>query len=185
MKLLATIRTLLSRIGFPLAVITLVLLAIPVLILVIMNLLGQAGAVNQWLLENYQLTFSPPIGLVLALLAVIPAIVLLYFLKLKRQPLQVPSTFLWRKSIEDLHVNSLFQWLRRNLLLFLQILAVLGLLFALMGFRFHGNTTRGKHYILIIDNSASMAATDVLPSRLDWAKEQALREIDAAGDEDF
>jgi hypothetical protein len=54
-----------------------------------------------------------------ALLAAIPpAIVLLYFLKLKRQPLRVPSTFLWHKSIEDLHVNSLWQRMRKSLLLF-------------------------------------------------------------------
>ena len=56
------------------------------------------------------------------LAAVPPAIVLLYFLKLKRRPLEVPSTYLWHKSIEDLHVNSIWQRLRRNLLLLLQLL---------------------------------------------------------------
>ncbi len=60
----------------------------------------------------------------LILAAVPPAIVLLYFLKLKRRPLEVPSTYLWHKSIEDLHVNSIWQRLRRNLLLFLQLLLV-------------------------------------------------------------
>src|SRR5213078_4426268 len=114
----------------------------------------------------------PPLGLVLIVLLVIPAIILLYFLKLKRKPLQVPSTFLWRKSIEDLHVNALFQWLRENVLLLLQLLVVLLLLYAVMGFRFHGSTAHGRHYILVLDNSASMAATDVKPSRLDWAKKQ-------------
>ena len=39
--------------------------------------------------------------------AVLLAIVLLYFLKLKRTPLEVPSTYLWQRTIEDLHVNSL------------------------------------------------------------------------------
>src|SRR5437870_3010709 len=65
------------------------------------------------------------------------------------------------------------------------ILVVLGLIFAIMGFRFHANTAHGKHYILLIDNSASMAATDVEPSRLHGAKEEALKEIDAAGDDDY
>ena len=37
------------------------------------------------------------------LAAVPPAIIALYFLKLKREPLEVPSTYLWHKSIEDLH----------------------------------------------------------------------------------
>ena len=40
----------------------------------------------------------------LLLAAVPPAIIALYFLKLKRFPLEVPSTYLWKKTIEDLHV---------------------------------------------------------------------------------
>src|SRR5262249_32374936 len=83
-------------------------------------------------------------------------------------------------SIEDLHVNSLFQWLRENILLLLQLLAVLLLLYAVMGFRFHGSTSKGQHYILMIDNSASMSATDVEPSRLEWARQEALKVIHAA-----
>ena len=60
-----------------------------------------------------------------ALLALVPpAIIALYFLKLKRQPLSVPSTYLWSRTIEDLHVNSLWQRLRQSLLLFLQLLLI-------------------------------------------------------------
>src|SRR5438094_3718165 len=88
----------LRAIGFPLALVGLLMLAIPVLILVILNLLGQAGAVNDWLLSHLNVTFAPPLGLVLIVVFVIPAIIVLYFLKLKRKPLAVPSTFLWRKS---------------------------------------------------------------------------------------
>ena len=60
-----------------------------------------------------------------ALLAVPPFIILLYFLKLKRQPLEVPSTYLWSRTIEDLHVNSIWQRLRQSLLLFLQLLLLM------------------------------------------------------------
>ena len=67
------------------------------------------------------------------LAAIPPAIVLLYFLKLRRVPLQVPSTFLWHKSIEDLHVNSIWQRLRQSILLLLQILLIAATLF-LVGF---------------------------------------------------
>ena len=43
-----------------------------------------------------------------ALLSLVPlGIILLYFLKLRREPVEVPSTYLWMRTIEDLHVNSL------------------------------------------------------------------------------
>src|SRR5262249_2547804 len=35
------------------------------------------------------------------------------------------------------------------------------------------------------DNSASMSATDITPNRLEWAKAEALKEIDAATDSDY
>ncbi len=177
----------LARMWFPLALLALLFLGIPGLVLFALNVLGKEGTVNSWLRDRFQLTYHIPFAwwLALILLLVPLAIVLLYFLKLKRKPLSVPSTFLWRKSIEDLHVNALFQWLRQNLLLLLQILAVLVLIYVVMDFRVHGRTGEGKHYILMIDNSASMGATDVSPSRLHWAKQEALKEIDAATDADF
>lgn len=175
-----------GRYWFPLALLALFLIAIPGLVLFGLNVFGGESSVNNWLLERYQLTYHLPLAwwLALILLLVPLAIVLLYFLKLKRQPLSVPSTFLWKKSIEDLHVNALFQWLRNNLLLILQLLVVLFLIYAFMDFRLHGRSTQGKHYIVMIDNSASMAATDIAPSRLHWAKAEAQKEIDAASDTD-
>ncbi len=177
----------LARYWFPLALVVVFLLALPGMVLFALTLLGQENAANRWLQDNYSLTYSISIpwygALVLLLLPF--AIVILYFLKLKRKPLQVPSTFLWHKSIEDLHVNSLLQWLRKNVLLLLQLLVVVVLIYGVMNFRFHGSTGQGKHYILLIDNSASMSASDITPNRLEWAKKEALKEIDAAGDDDF
>src|SRR5438874_7641017 len=95
------------------------------------------------------------------LAAVPPAIVALYFLKLKRQPLEVPSTYLWQKSIEDLHVNSVWQRLRQSLLLYLQ-LAFIGLLvWTLLNPTSKGSRLIGERFIFLVDNSASMGATDV------------------------
>ncbi len=133
------------------------------------------------------ITFASPLGAVSwAVLAGVPVgIIALYFLKLRRRPVQVPSTLLWRRSLEDLHVNSLFQRLRRNLLLFLQLLFVGALLVALAGPRVMGTAGRGQRYVLAIDNSASMAATDVAPSRLEEAKREALRIIDQMGGDDL
>src|SRR5438477_1493196 len=180
-------RDVLARSWFPLALLALLLLVIPGLVLFGLNLSGFETQVNRWLEDSFHLSYHVPLawwfGLVLLLVPFL--IALLYFLKLKRKPLSVPSTFLWRKSIEDLHVNALFQWLRENVLLLLQLLTVLLLIYAFMDFRVHGRTNVGKHYILMIDNSASMSATDVAPSRLEWAKAEALKEIDAATDSDF
>ena len=66
------------------------------------------------------------------LLSVPPLIVLLYFLKLKRAPLVVPSTYLWSRAIEDMHVNTIWQKLRRNILLWLQLLFVALLILAVL-----------------------------------------------------
>src|SRR5262245_47184351 len=176
----------LKRSWFALSLAALLLLALPGLGLWALNLLGQEIEVNKRLEDSISLTYHilVPWWGALLLFLVPPLLILLYFLKLKRKPLAVPSTFLWRKSIEDLHVNSLFQWLRQNVLLLLQLLAVLMLVYGLLAPRFHAATGRGKHYILMIDNSASMSATDVQPSRLELAKQEALKEIDAAGDDD-
>jgi hypothetical protein len=124
--------------------------------------------------------FSTPLGTAAwaALIGVPVGILLLYFLKLRRRPVQVPSTLLWQRSLEDLHVNSLFQRLRRNLLLFLQLLAVALVMLALTGPRVRGTIGQGQRYILAIDNSASMAATDVRPNRLERAKQEALKVVD-------
>jgi len=111
-----------------------------------------------------------------AIMAALPVLlVLLYFLKLKRHPVEVPSTYLWKKSIEDLHVNSIWQRLRRNLLLFLQLLVLLLAIFALLIPYWGDGTTSGERYIFLIDHSASMSADDVKPSRLAAAKAQVTR----------
>src|SRR5437764_10745369 len=119
--------------------------------------------------------FSTPLGITAwAILAGVPiGIIALYFLKLRRRPVHVSSTLLWRRSLEDLHVNSLFQKLRRNLLLFLQLLAVFLAMAALTGPRVRGTTGAGQRFVIAIDDSASMSAADVAPTRLAKAKQEA------------
>ena len=107
------------------------------------------------------------------LLTIPPLIVLLYFLKLRREPLEVPSTYLWSRTIEDMHVNSIWQRLRRNLLLFLQLLLLLLAILACLNPNWRGTTLEDDRAIFLIDNSASSMATDMGRSRLDEAKRLA------------
>lgn len=108
--------------------------------------------------EFFRNTLSPAQWAVLA--AVPPAILALYFLKLKRAPLEVPSTYLWRKSIEDLRVNSLWQRLRQSLLLLLQLLVVTLAILAVLRPGWQGTKLTGGKLIFLVDNSASMSTSD-------------------------
>jgi len=171
---------------FPIAVVLLVLFALPGIAVFAADLLGYGPDINTWLETKIGVSHRVAIAVPAAafMFLIPPLIILLYFLRLKRKPVAVPSTFLWKKSIEDLHVNRLMQWLRRNILLLLQLFAVLLLIFGVLGPRLHGSVGGGGHYIIVIDNSASMSATDVQPNRLEWAKAEAIKEIDNKTDSD-
>ena len=107
-----------------------------------------------------------------------PGIVMLYFLKLKRMPMAVPTTFLWRKTIEDLHVNSLWQKLKQSLLLYLQLLFLAAIILACLRPGISGSQVEGRRLIFLVDHSASMQATDVSPSRLEVAKDEVLKRME-------
>ena len=172
---------------FPIVLGLLLLLCLPGALLLLLHLLGEENAVNGWMQQHFNLSYhiTTPWWAALLLLLLPLLIALLYFLKLKRKPIQVPSTYLWKKSISDMHVNSFFQWLRNNVLLLIQVVIVLFLIYGVMAFQVHGSTKMGKYYILMIDSSASMSVADGTPTRLDAAKQAAINEINAHGDDDI
>lgn len=97
----------------------------------------------------------------LGFLLTLPVVVLLYLLKLRRREVVVPSTLLWQRSLHDLVANAPFQRLRNNLLLWLQLLALLLLCLALARPYFSQISAGGRHLIFLLDTSASMQARDV------------------------
>lgn len=121
------------------------------------------------------MTFTP----LLWLLAFVPALIALYFLKLRRQERVVSSTLLWKRSLEDLHVNAPFQKLRRSLLLLLQLIVLIGLILALWRPRTVGDLVAGRNVVLLVDISASMGAREEGGPRLDGAKRRATELIRA------
>lgn len=109
----------------------------------------------------------------------IPIVVLLYLLKLRRTRVVIPSTMLWVKSLHDLTANAPFQRLRKNLLMFLQILVLLLAAVALARPFVRAEGMQGAHYALVIDRSASMQTLEDGVMRLDLAKQEALDMVDA------
>ncbi|GAW91881.1 vWA domain-containing protein, partial [Calderihabitans maritimus] len=111
----------------------------------------------------------------------IPAIIILYMLKMRRREIEVPSTLLWRQVLKDARANAPWQKLTRNLLLFLQILIALALVFALLRPSLMTAGTRGRNLVVLLDASASMQAVDVSPSRFDAAKKEVMALINEMG----
>lgn len=103
----------------------------------------------------------------------IPILILMYILKQKFEEREVSSTYLWEQIFKDVEVNTPWQKLKRNLLFFLQFLAIVFLVFALANpFVF----LKGKSYIntiIVIDNSGSMNELYNKGTKLQEAKERA------------
>src|SRR5256714_15324744 len=105
-------------------------------------------------------SFLNPWAAAAAAAIAVPALLVLYFLKLRRREMPVSSTLLWKKAIQDLQVNAPFQKLRRNLLLFLQLLLLLLLVLALSRPVTNFKPGAGRLTVILIDPSASMSAED-------------------------
>ena len=118
------------------------------------------------------MSFLAPIGF--AALSIAIPVLLLYMLRLRRRELLISSTFLWRQVVQDTEANTPWQRLRRNLLLFLQLLILLLLVLALARPFITVPTVSAGKIALLVDASASMTATDVAgDSRFSAAIEQA------------
>ena len=130
------------------------------------------------------MNFLSPVAIGIAAALTVPPLVALYFLKLKRDLRRVPSTLLWKRSVEDLHVNSPFQRLRSSLLLILQLLVLILGAIALGKPMFQTAETHESTVILLIDQSASMSVIEADGrSRLDRAKQQAKLRVDNLADD--
>lgn len=118
------------------------------------------------------------------LLAFPPLLLLLYILKLRRRDVRVSSTWLWRRSLEDLRANAPFQRLRRSLLFWLQLAALALLIFAIWRPRWRDDQPAGRQLIVMLDVSASMGAREADGSRLEAARRDAIALVNAmqAGD---
>jgi hypothetical protein len=112
--------------------------------------------------------------LALAWAALTVPIVVFYILKIRLRRVPVSTTIFWQQIYDEKRPRSLWQILRHLISLLIQILWLLLLVFALTEPFFTWEILQARRLILVVDNSASMRATDVFASggtRLDVAKQ--------------
>lgn len=96
-----------------------------------------------------------PAGLLWAI-PVLGAILVLYLLRMRRRDVRIPASFLWRAQPEEIRANSLFQRLRPNPLMFVQMVAAMVLVLLLARPQCAQDGLIGETTVLVLDVSASM-----------------------------
>ena len=110
-----------------------------------------------------------------ALLAVfIPGIILLYLLKQKVLNQKISALNLWKEAYENIQASTPWEKFRNNILMYMQIAALVLLIAALMSPYIKGHGSEYSNVLVLIDNSASMSGIySGEETKLDVAKEQA------------
>ena len=112
------------------------------------------------------------------LLGVIPIVVALHFLKLRRHTRLVSSIMFWLSTDEDRRANVPFQRIRNLLLPLLQVLFLLLLVCSIARPALRRPGFMPGKAILIVDNSASMSSKEMGQTRLTLAKQEAQQYIE-------
>ena len=117
------------------------------------------------------MTFDSPSSLFWLALAV--PIVVFYILKirLRRQP--VSTVMFWKQVLDEQNPRSIWQRLRHLVSLLLQLAMLALLTLAVADPYFFWEVRAARRIVVVVDNSASMNATDAQPTRLAEAKRQA------------
>lgn len=107
------------------------------------------------------------------LLPLVGTVALLWLRRPRREELIVPSLRLWQGLTTPNDAQPSRRFLQKHLLLFLQLLLMFLLTLALARPFLFAREQAGQQYVLVLDNSASMRAVDVRPSRLEMARAAA------------
>lgn len=100
-------------------------------------------------------------------------IIVFYLLKVRLRRVPVSTVMFWEQVIEEQQARSLWQQLRHWISLLMQLLLLALLVLALADPYFFWEVRQQRRVVLVVDNSASMQATDVRPTRLGRAKEMS------------
>ena len=118
--------------------------------------------------------FLNPLSFLLTLF--IAVVVFFYFFRKQYERQTIPSNMLWREVMNEWQASPFLKRMQRNLLFWLQIFALLLLMFALAQPHFYEKRLKGEHIVFIMDTSATMSAEDGDMTRFERAK-QEMREL--------
>lgn len=128
------------------------------------------------------MNLASPLALLLGLLAV--PLVALYFLRVRRRRVTVPSLLPWHALQQRDRLATPFQRFRRHLLLWLQLLLLASLVGAAARPWVPSEEAPWRSMVLVMDVSASMGARDEAPDRLTVAATHASDLVDRLGPAD-
>ncbi len=128
------------------------------------------------------MSFALPTAFLLAAIAL--PIVGLYILKVRLRRVPVSTNLFWHQIFDEKPPRSIWQNLRHIVSLLMQLTLLALLVLALADPYFAWQAKYARHVVLVIDNSASMQATDVAPTRFDAAIEKAQQLVTGLRDQD-
>ncbi len=128
------------------------------------------------------MTFLAPIAGLIAGTIGAGLVLLMYMLKLRRRPVLVSSTLLWKRAVRDLEGNIPWQRLSPTMLLLLHLLIIALLAMAIARPVMDTDLADGQRVALVIDTTASMGAEIDGESLLEIAKRNASDQVRALFD---
>ena len=112
----------------------------------------------------------------------LPMILVLYLLRRRYMRRQVPSIYLWQKTLQEMDVTRPLQKLRRSVLLPLQLMLAVFLVLLLMQPVWPGGA--GQTYIFVVDASASMQTKTESETRFAQSLRRIRETVSHAGADD-
>ncbi|MEK4711467.1 vWA domain-containing protein [Sporosarcina sp. FSL K6-5500] len=107
------------------------------------------------------------------------AVLLYYFFRKRYETTTISSTLFWEQSMRETRVSPYLKNLQRNALFYLQMAALLLIVFILLGPYLTKEEAVGGHTILIVDTSATMLASNEGTS-LFAQNQEAMKELVAS-----
>ena len=129
------------------------------------------------------MTFSTllPLGL----LVLVPYLIILYFLRPRGKETKISSNLLWKQLFDRAANRTKRSRFVRDILLLLQLFAVLLLILSLMSPRVKTGRSREENVLILMDTSAGMMHLDGKATRLEKAVSEAVEMVESSGDTSF